>query len=389
MKIFGREVTWAEPVPSEGQFELEVTDIGVAFARAETELLGETRSHSSIPAVFRSVQLLSDMVASLDLRQMIGRVMDAETPPILANPNPLETYHDFMVKVMLSLLWRGNAFLRVITRDRLGNPVSCQVLDPDEVSVNWDRHRLFAEYVWRDRPLELDKEIFHISLNKAPGDLLGMGPIEAARHMLIGVWAQQKMAGSLFEDNATPSGVLEVPQPLSKEEAEEALELWELKHSGSKRPAVTSGGVTFKPLTINPVDAQFIESRNFSVQEIARMFGLPGVFLLVSSGDSLTYNTEEGLMQQFLTLTLQPSYLEPIEQVFTRMLPKGRSARFDTTQLLKADLKSRYEAHEIGLRNGWLTINEVREWEGLAPIAGGDSVGALPVPQSEEVGAGA
>jgi len=181
--------------------------------------------------------------------------------------------------------------------------------------------------------------------------------------------------------------LLHSQKPLTRQEAEEVRDIWEGSHKGRKRVGVTSGTVEFKPLQIKPVDAQFVESRNFSIQEVARIFGLPGHFLGVSSGSSMTYSTTESLNRLFVTNTLRPTYLERIEQVFSMLLPPFKVARFNTDELLRADIKSRYEAHHIGIAAGFKTPNEVRKEEGLPPVLGGDELrqpGNESVPVSQE-----
>lgn len=345
----------------------EVTDIGIAFAQAQAAATGS--DDTSLPAVYRSHQLITDLPASLSLEQISGTgVADPITPPLLTQPNPTETYPTTMRKIMSSLVMRGNTYLWPTGRDLAGNIRSVYVLDPDEVTVAWDSQRLYPRYQWRGTPMVAGRDIFHISINHLPGRLRGLGPIEATRVMLNGAKAEQNMARRIFEDDATPGGLLKVPRSLSKDEADEIQTMWTEAHTGRKRPAVLSGGVEFQQITISPLDAQFIEQRQFSVQEIARIFGIPGYLLLVDSGSSLTYSTTEALFRLFLVSTLNPTYLEPIEHVFSQMLPGNARARFRTDEILRADTTARYQAYEIGLRAGFLTVDEIRDLERLPPL---------------------
>lgn len=384
--------SWSVPDAPETteQRELQsvVTDLGVAYETKIAEILG--LSDSSIPAVYRATQFIADTLASLHMEQVDERsnVRDLDTPMILLRPDPTETYHETMHKIAMSLLWRGNAYFRVVSRSEAsGLPTAIQVLNPDEVAVNWDRQRLFPVYEWRNQTLERNRDIFHIPINLYPGHVEGMSPISAARHLWETMKAEGNMAKTLVADNATPSGLLHSQKPLTRQEAEEVRDIWEGSHKGRKRVGVTSGTVEFKPLQIKPVDAQFVESRNFSIQEVARIFGLPGHFLGVSSGSSMTYSTTESLNRLFVTNTLRPTYLERIEQVFSMLLPPFKVARFNTDELLRADIKSRYEAHHIGIAAGFKTPNEVRKEEGLPPMLGGDELrqpNEKSVPVSQE-----
>lgn len=381
MKIGGYEVRWSEP-PTEQRALEQVTDIDVAFAEMQNDLTGLTEG--SVPAVYRARQFLADCVASLHMDQLVGKVKTDDTPPILTNPDPDLTYIEFMDQVMLSLVDHGNAYLWIKTRDRTGNPTSVYCLNPDEVSVNWDRKHLYRLYAWRDKGMTPWEDIAHIAINRGPGELKGKGPIDAALATTIqAAKAEEAMAKTMAEDNYTPSLVIKSPEVKTKDEAERILDIWmgaRDRGGGRKRPSVMNSNSDLEQITINPVDAQWIESRAFTVQQIGRLFGIHGFFLLVESGSSLTYSTTESLFRLLLTATLRPTYLERIEQAFTRLLPSGRSARFNTDEILRADILSRYQAHQIGTGNaGFKTVNEAREEEGLAPIAGGDE---LIVPSS-------
>ena len=372
-KLFGREIRWSDsPATDHRQLE-QVTDIGVAFDDAVDRLSGATPQ--AIPAVYRATQMIADVIGSLHMEEYYGQVNTGQIPPLLANPDPEYTYHDTLSYIGDCLVKRGNAYLMPMGRDPIGNPTSVHVLDPDEVTVALDHRRMYPVYSWRGRTLVRNEEIFHIRLNRMIGGIMGAGPIEAARLMLQGVAAEQELQRQLASDDATPRGVLKVEKQISQDEAEKLKDQWVQNHgSGRKRPAVLGGGTTFEPLAFKPVDMEWIESRRFSVQEIARLFGLHGFFLLVDSGSSLTYSTTESLFRLWLTMTLRPTYLERIEQVFSRMLPTGRVARFNVDEILRADIEARYRAHQIGITAGFKTINEARKEEGLTAVAGGDQI---------------
>lgn len=366
VRVLGRDIRWSDR-PLETRSLEQITDIGIAFANAQAEILAAPPTN--LPAVYRAVQLISDIAASLPL-EAIGSdgVALPITPQVLLRPDPTTTYNASMRKIVASLLLRGNAYVWARTRSQDQQIQSVYVLNPDEVSVAWDRARLYPVYAWRDRNMEPNAEIFPIAINQWPGNLVGMGPIEASRLMFSGMQAEANLSRRLMEDEATPTGIVKVPRTLTQPEAAEVQTMWEESHGGRKRPAVLSGGAEFDPITINPVDAQFIEQRNFSIQEVGRLFGLDGFFLLVESGGSLTYSTTEQLLRLFLVMTLNPTYLEPIQQVFSLMLPEGISARFKTDEILTADIKSRYEAYAIGITNEFLDPDEVRRIEGRAPF---------------------
>lgn len=373
MKVLGTEIRWA--APTETRELAQVTDIGVAFSSA---MAAATRGDdTAIPAVYRGFQFLSDTVAGLHLEEYERGQLSSVTPRILEQPNPAETYHDTINAVMNSLLFRGNAYLIPRTRDDVGFPTSCIVANPDEVSAEWDRNKIYPVYKWREQPMSAPDEIIPIPLNRWPGRVDGISPVTACRLMLEGAHSEQTLATQLMVEDSTPPGTINLPEKLSLTEAKKILDVWEETHKARKRPAVLGGGASYTSIAFSPVDAQFLESREFSVQQIGRMLGLHGLFLLVSSGDSLTYSTTEGIMRLVLTTTVAPTYLERIEQAFSRMLPTGRMARFNTDQLLRADLTARYQAYQVAVQAGFLTIADVRNLEGLPPLPAGASNGRV------------
>lgn len=354
----------------------QVTDIGVAFAQAIAEIVGA--ADDSISSVYRGQQLLSDIVASLPMESVndaTGQVEERQFP-VLWQPSMEETYHDTLSQIMASLIWDGNAFLRPLQRSNTGEIKKIHLLHPDEVSVVWDKQRIFREYAWRDVDLVPNRDVFHIAINRWPGRERGVGPISAARLTMRGIKAQDNYARKLFEDDATPPFALTIPQAISRDEAKAILEAWMDTHQGRKTPGVLGGGAGIEVLGIKPVDAEFLMSRNFSVQEIARFLGVHPYFLGVPAGDSLTYATTESLFRLMLTSTLNPTYLERIQQTFTMMLPQGHSARFDVNEILRADILTRYQAQGVAISSGFATPNEIRAMEGWAPLPGGDELAA-------------
>lgn len=376
--------TEAPPVPEARNHlaGLELTDWHTAAELQQAAVLGLGRS-SAIPSVFRAVQLLTDTVASLHMVAYdlaTGNVLPA-IPSILRRPDPFHTYHAHISQVMASLLWRGNAYLLRTGGPAGSQPTSVTVAHPDEITVAWNPDRTHRTYTWRGRAMRPETDLWHLALNWWPGALTGVGPIEACRIALDTAHAEGGFQRSLMANNATPSGVIKVAQVISTDEAEDIRAQFEGRARTTRhRVGVIGGGGSFEPITISPVDAEFLASREFSVQEIARMFGLPAFFLGVDSGSSLTYSTTESIGRLLVTFTLRPSYLEPIEQVYAQLMPPGLSARFDTDELLRADLTSRYTAYQVGLDAGFLTPNEVRATEGLPPVPDGDHLRPTTTP---------
>jgi HK97 family phage portal protein len=170
----------------------------------------------------------------------------------------------------------------------------------------------------------------------------------------------------MFSDGAIPSGILSTEQHLNADQAE-ALRDRFVETQQKNTPAVLSNGLEYQALKLSPKDMQMLESRSFSIQDICRIFGIPATFLLATSGDSQTYANLETVNRAFVNFTLM-TYFGCIEDAFSALLPANVVARFDLDNFLRGDTTSRYNAYESGIRAGWLTRNEVRQYEGLTPL---------------------
>ncbi len=359
----------------------------------DDQLTGGTGAMTGIPAVYRAVQMTVDLVASLPLRALRHDIEvtlpHSETPSVLIKPDPSITYHQFVAQLMSSLVMRGNAYLLISALDRYDHALAYRVLDPDDVTVWEDTESGDPRYRVGNVELVRGRDIVHIPLNAWPGSVVGVGPLTAARLSMQGAWALEEYARKFFTDAAVPSGLLMVPSELSSSEAASLKAQWIASHSGKREPAVLSGGIEFKPLTLSPEDSQFVETREFAVADIARLFGIPGALLGTSTGDSLTYSTTESLLNWWIATTIRPTYLERIEQAFSELLPRTLDCRFDTRYLLRADTQTRFDAYATAIAAGVMTVNEARAFETLPPLPGGD-VGvrtstAREVVQSDDV----
>lgn len=365
---------WSEP-------PLEIRHVS-HLDQVNAEILRQgvgTSSAVNLPAAYRSVQMLADMTASMPIISLdpkTGLQNEGDTPSILRTPDPNETRHQFLHKIMTSLLFRGNAYLYVPATDRNGNAIAFMVINPDDVTVTEDKLRTTVLYEWTAKNIRLIPGVnfVHIPINIYPGEVVGIGPIQAARRTLAGYENLERFARDYFADNANPTGVLVTPAPLDKPEATLLKEQWNESQRGKRDVAILSGGIEFKPLMFTPEDSQFIQTREFEVGDVARLFGIPGPLLGATTGDSLTYATTESVVRWLLVTTLRPTFLERIEQSLSTMLPRNVDAFFVADSLLRADTQARFTAYQIALEAGFMTPNEVRQRETLDPKIGGDEL---------------
>lgn len=315
-----------------------------------------------LDAVYRAVAYLQTLAGQLSIDTWRGRMPIAS--PLIEHPDPWRTQRQWITETIAALALAGNAYWQ-ISRDSLGGVISLRNLDPGRVSVTVDAYQV-THYSVDGKEIDA-RDIAHLRYMTLPGRALGLGPIQAARRGLNGMAHVQRYADGLFTRGGTPAGVLSTDQPLTREAADAAATEWMEKQNAGKT-AVLGQGLSYQSIGVKPSDLQWLDSQKWSVLRVARLFGIPPAKLAAAvEGASLTYNNIETASLDMLRDTLM-GYLAPIEDMLTRLLPRGQSARFNLDAVLRPDTKTRYEAHAIALEAGFLTIDEVRDIEGLTPL---------------------
>jgi HK97 family phage portal protein len=350
---------------------------------------GTTDQAMRLSAVFACLRLLSEAVATLPLdvfRRRVGQRVPVDPPAYLAFAGRDETgLIDYLSQVMLSLLTDGNAYVAT-PRDDLGQPQQLVVLDPCRVTVRRPGGMGTALRFEVDSESYDSLDIMHICGMKLPGAVTGLSPIGFARETVGLGLAAQRFGASFFENGALPGAVVEAPAGFTRESADLFAETWNARHGGvgnAQRVGVLTGGAKLTKVSIQPNDAQFLETRQFAVPDICRFYGVPP-HLVADASNSTSWGS--GLAEQNLAFgqfSLR-SWVTRIEAAHNRLLTSdGRRRDFvklNLDALLRASLKDRYEAYAVGLANGFLVPNEPRTWEDLPPLPGGDAPPAPPVP---------
>tara|TARA_R100001594_G_scaffold87739_1_gene122061 strand:- start:357 stop:1643 length:1287 start_codon:yes stop_codon:yes gene_type:complete len=350
--------------------------------------IGVSENNSlTLAAVWACVRTLSESIASLPInvykRDMKTGGRDiAYSHPIynlLHNaPEKNMTSFSWFNTMMLNLCLYGNAYA-YISRDNKMRPINLAILDPSKVKIKLVNGEKF--YVCDKegkKETYSDDEVIHI-LGLSCNGYVGKSPIAAARENIgIGI-ATQKYGGAFFGNGASLSGVLQHPSTLSKEAMERLAFTWNQKYannggSNAHKTAILEEGMTFKNISIPPNDAQFIETRKFSVIEICRIFRVQPH--LVMSLDAATYSNIEQQSLEFVKYTLYP-YLRNWEQELNKKLFKENEksrmyCEFKVDGLLRGDSKSRSEFYRTLWNLGVISQNEIRRFENLNAIEGGD-----------------
>jgi HK97 family phage portal protein len=224
-----------------------------------------------------------------------------------------------------------------------------------------------------------NKDIVHIKLWKKPSttDLLGEGPIQRHKSVLRSALDLHNYADNWFRTAAVPTGTLTTTEFLSADVAKENKDAF-VASQRERSVAVLSSGLKYESIALSPEQAQFLENQKFINRQVALMFGVPPMYLAMAiEGQGLTYiNGNEDRTRLFDDGLQQ--YVVRIQQAITDLLPRGQKAEFNLTEFLRPNQTARYQAYAIGLDKGFLTIDEVREIEGMPMMD------AQPAPTPEQ-----
>jgi HK97 family phage portal protein len=359
------------------------------------------RSAMQMTAVYSCVRILSESVASLPLHvyryndsgdpSRAGSKEKALTHPLYGilhdEPNPEMSAFSFRETLMTHLLLFGNGFAQIIRNGR-GEVVALYPLMPDRMSVDRDsRGRLFYEYNRSESDVSTlgkgstivlsPSDVLHIPGLGFDG-LVGYSPIAMAKNAIGMGLACDEYGATFFQNGAQPGGVLEHPGVVK--DPKRVRESWNAIYQGSAnahRVAVLEEGMAYKPISISPEQAQFLETRKFQIDEIARIFRVPPH--MVGDLEKSSFSNIEQQSLEFVKYTLSP-WITRWEQSIHRalLLPSEKQryfVRFNVEGLLRGDYKSRMDGYAVARQNGWMSANDIRELENLDRIPaeeGGD-----------------
>jgi HK97 family phage portal protein len=329
----------------------------------------ETAMHA--PAVWACVRLISGAIAGLPLHAYRGSGADRDEialPEWLRRPNPQNpniTRGVHIQQVVTSMLLEGNAFIYALPS--VGSTERLRVLDPATVRIHTTGDDTTYHVTGADRPLTPD-EIVHIPYQVVPGSQRGLNPIDAARETIGLAMAAEQFSSAFFGNGATLSGVIEYPPGVepTQPQIDELVRQFKKKHTGaSKSYAVgaLTGGAQWKPSEGNNRDSQLNELREYQVEDIGRLFGVPPHMIGSQKPGAVAYASVEQRNIDFVTHGLQP-VIEKLEDAYERVIRGQRTYfKFNVDGLLRGDAKSRWEAYGIALDKKVVLREEVRAKE--------------------------
>jgi len=313
----------------------------------------------------RCVSIISDQIGALPIHaDRNGETIP--TPQVLARPELDRTRSEFIAAAVTSLLVNGNAYILAGRRDSLGYPVNVVLLDPEAVDVK----TVGGAIQYRAAGQLLNPEdITHIRGFCLPGHIKGYGPLDMNAQAIAQALAGDQYAAQSFMTGAIPDGVLYSENEITADQAAELKNAWIAGNGGRQRgPAVISGGVKYEKLEFSSTDLELLDSRRFSALNICTLFGVPAHLVQVETTTSNTYSSVTQDSQAFVRFTLRP-WIVRLEEGLSDLLPRGQRATFNLDGLLRASTLDRYNAHKVALDAGFMTVAEVRELEGLPPLA--------------------
>jgi HK97 family phage portal protein len=372
----------------------EGNDFSLLFGRTTSGKTVNERTALQTTAVYACVRILSETIASLPLHVYRytegGKTKDTEHALYTLlhdEPNPDMTSFVFRETLMSHLLIWGNAYSQIL-RDRSGQVIGLYPLLPDQMSVHRsEKGKLYYVYnrYEEDNPNFQEKgsivlsqeEVLHIPGLGFDG-LIGYSPIALAKNAVGMTLACEEYGASFFSNGANPGGVLEHPGILK--DPGKVRDSWNAVYQGTRnahKVAVLEEGMSYKQIGIPPEEAQFLETRKFQINEIARLFRIPPH--MVGDLEKSSFSNIEQQSLEFVKYTLDP-WVVRFEQALKKslLLPEEKKThfiKFNVDGLLRGDYQSRMNGYAIGRQNGWLSTNDIRKLEELNPIPpeeGGD-----------------
>jgi HK97 family phage portal protein len=400
LNILGRSLAWLRGPEQRMAGELGNTNIPFPYS-GWFSYAGEPvtiTSAAGLPAVTAAVRLISESVGTLPLH-VYNRSGEERTRAesswqwrlLHERPNEDQSSFDFLTGIAGDIEWHGNHYSQKVRGFSEGKLEALLPLDPATVSPKRDKdtgEKIFKVKT-RDGVQEYDKrDILHVrGFTFNSSDLVGLSPIQVARHALGNALALQRFQGEHFENGAPPGDVIKAPQTVTEEQAQRWISLWEARHKGAGnrgKTAILGGGFELEDrMAFSFVDAQFIEAMEFGIEDVERIFGLPPGELSSGVDDSSNINPEQRALR-LLTFTLLPR-LRRIERAMAAdldLFPRPGPQLFPeflTDGFARADLQTRYTAYKDARQGSWITANEIRRRENLPPKEGGDEIQVTPV----------
>lgn len=322
----------------------------------------------TLSTVFRGVQILQTAICGLTVYEVRDGYREPVSNKLILQPDPTRSRDDFIADIVASLVIYGNAYVRLDVFN--GQTVACSLLPADLVTVtnrNGDPANPDLRYSYMGRKYNADR-IVHMKYLNVPGAVLGMGPLSACRSEIESAQAAKNCKAKYYRDSSNIKAIMTSEKELPPDAAARAKAQWEAQGDVNGTKFIGNGYRLQFP-ALKAEDLQFIASQKFDTTQIARLLGIPASLMLAAvEGSNLTYSNIEQAWIEFADYTLA-AYTNNIEELFNRLLPRGRTAVFDWDSARRTDVSERFNAYKTSLDAGFYTLDEVRAREGLRPLS--------------------
>ena len=329
----------------------------------------------ALSAVTACVSAISESVASLPLmvyrRNDDGREKASDHPlyrVLHDSPNEIQTALEFREQMTASMLLHGNGYARIVR----GNDGQVRQLLPIHSTrvrvIELDNGRLGYEVGTNEKTEKLVMEdVFHLK-HRSDDGLVGISPIQRCKQVLELASAEMNHGTEVFSNGAKLLGILKAPGRLNTEQREAVSRTWKAYKSGGT--AILTEGMDFSTVSMSLEDAEWIAARQFSTEEICRLFRCPPTVI----GDLRhgNYSNSVEMSRQFVTMTLK-RHLTCWEQSVSKQLltEAGRRtlyAEHSVESMLRGDSTTRAAFYHSAIDDGWMTVDEVRQLENLPKL---------------------
>lgn len=355
------------------------TPLSAIFDEGEKTAAGITVTEEkalAVGAVYASVKVVSETMAQMDLEvvEKVGKTTKTNTSHsnywlLHAEPSPYYNRFEWVQGMMsYALLW-GNAYTKIV-RDRFATAKELKILPAWEVTPKMsERGKLY--YEWRSKDgfdIILTEDMIHLK-NLGTNGLIGLSPIEIQRENLATELARIGHDGAFYSNGAKASGVLMTPGHMGPTEVGNVKDSFNKANEGTKnrfKTIVLEEGVKYQQLTIPQNDAQFLESKKFTQTEIAGWYRVPPH--MIGNMTDANYSNVDAMDRNFAKTCIVPWTIRLQQEIDRKLFfdtERGKfMSQFNLDDLIKGDIKTRYEVYGMGVQNGLLRPSEAREAEG-------------------------
>ncbi len=338
----------------------------------------------NLAAAYRSVELISDSIASLPIKikEINGNGKNNE---LIENPlnllfnnkknNQLLSKYNLIKLLIQNVILRGNGFAYI--KRGVGNiPTDLIFLSNDDVTINYDKYNNKVTYTCSlisNSPIN-DEDMIHLVKNTYDG-VNGVSVLTFANRSIGLSNNTENAASDFFKNGGNVTGVLKVNTNLSKEQRLQILNDWNASFANSNKGlAVIQGNMDFTKLSITAEESQMLQTRQYNTQDICRFFGVNPILLGIKDGSN--FSSLEQIQNEFLQFTLMP-YITMVEEEFKRKLiseDEDIKIILDTNSILRVTKQEQANYYSTLVNNGIMTVNECRRELGLATIDGADKL---------------